>query len=86
MKETIDFRTPLQRERDKRDEIICARYNEIKCQAPKDSQWAIWRVLSEEFGMKPQGIRYAIERKTRKCNLEESKREESEKIVVTRLN
>jgi hypothetical protein len=68
MEEKIDFRTPLQKERDERDEKIYARYMEIRDRATKTSQWAIWRVLSGEFGMKPQGIRYAIERQVKKNN------------------
>lgn len=40
--------------------------NDIIEKAPRDSQWAVWRVLSSEFGMKPQGIRYAIERQKKK--------------------
>jgi hypothetical protein len=54
----LDFRTPLQKERDERAAKVYARHLEIKDFAT--SQWAAWRVIADEFGMKPEGVRSIV--------------------------
>jgi hypothetical protein len=67
MEEKVDFRTPLQIERDKRDAEIYTRYKEIESAYPDKSQWMLWRALSNEFTpLSPMGIRFAIEREKKK--------------------
>jgi hypothetical protein len=58
----VDFRTPLQKKRDERDEKLNARFNEINATMPDKSKWLIWRAIGNEFGMKPQGVRAALNR------------------------
>ncbi|MGC4128549.1 MAG: hypothetical protein QM564_03100 [Bergeyella sp.] len=54
----IDFRTPLQREKDERNQKIYAEYQEILNNLPESiTKWSVWRALGEKYGMKPQGIR-----------------------------
>lgn len=57
----IDLRTPLQKERDERNQKIFKEYNEMKEMLPKDtSKLSIWRVIAEKYNMQPQGIRTII--------------------------
>jgi len=59
----IDLRTPLQRERAKRDIEIHSDYKEILSKVPKTAtKWAIYRTLAELHGLKPQGIRSILEK------------------------
>jgi hypothetical protein len=62
----LDFRTPLQRERDERDEKMFARFKEVRESMPDKSLWLVWRAVGNEFGLHPQGVRSAIERYERK--------------------
>lgn len=57
----IDLRTPLQKERDERNQKIFKEYVEMKEMLPKDtSKLSIWRVIAEKYNMQPQGIRTII--------------------------
>lgn len=69
----IDLRTPLQKERDERNQKIFKEYNEMKEMLPKDtSKLSIWRVIAEKYNMQPQGIRTII------LKMEKQKRQEDE--------
>jgi hypothetical protein len=62
----VDLRTPLQRQRQEREIKIYARYKAIEQQLPEATKWAIYRIIAEEFEMRPQGVRSAIERQKTK--------------------
>lgn len=69
----IDLRTPLQKERDERNQKIFKEYVEMKEMLPKDtSKLSIWRVIAEKYNMQPQGIRTII------LKMEKQKRQEDE--------
>lgn len=69
----IDLRTPLQKERDERNQKIFKEYIEMKEMLPKDtSKLSIWRVIAEKYNMQPQGIRTII------LKMEKQKRQEDE--------
>lgn len=54
----LDLRTPLQKEKDKRNEMIYQEYIEILENPPENAtKWAIWRAIGEKYGLKAQGIR-----------------------------
>lgn len=62
--EKLDLRTPLQKERDERNKKIHLEYETILLNLPeKGTQWAVFRILGEKYGMRPQGIRSVIEKK-----------------------
>ncbi len=59
----IDLRTPLQKKRDERNKEIYSQYTYYMNNLPDDTaQWTIFRILAEQFGMKPQGIRTVIKK------------------------
>lgn len=69
----IDLRTPLQKERDERNQKIFKEYIEMKEMLPKDtSKLSIWRVIAEKYNMQPQGIRTII------VKMEKEKKQEDE--------
>lgn len=59
----LDLRTPLQRQRDERNQDIYKIYIEYMNNLPKEaSKWSVFRILAEQFGMQPQGIRSIIKK------------------------
>ena len=57
----LDLRTPLQREKDERNEKIYQEYKEILDKPPENStKWAIWRAIGEKYGLQAQGVRVII--------------------------
>lgn len=61
--EQIDLRTPLQKKRDKRNKEIYSMYNAYMSNLPDGTgQWSVFRIIAEQFGMKPQGIRTVIKK------------------------
>ncbi|WP_288764190.1 hypothetical protein [uncultured Weeksella sp.] len=57
----LDLRTPLQREKDERNEKIYQEYKEILDNPPENStKWAIWRAIGEKYGLQAQGVRVII--------------------------
>ena len=57
----IDFRTPLQREKDERNQRIYEEYKAILKNPPENvTKWSIWRAIGEKYGLKPQGIRQIL--------------------------
>lgn len=59
----IDLRTPLQKKRDERNKEIFSQYTSYMSNLPDGAaQWSVFRVLAEQFGMKPQGIRTVIKK------------------------
>lgn len=68
----IDLRTPLQKERDERNQKIFKEYVEMKEMLPKDtSKLSIWRVIAEKYNMQPQGIRTIIVKMEKEKNKED---------------
>lgn len=68
----IDLRTPLQKERDERNQKIFKEYVEMKEMLPKDtSKLSIWRVIAEKYNMQPQGIRTIIVKMEKEKNGED---------------
>ena len=54
----LDLRTPLQKEKDKRNENIYQDYITILENPPQNAtKWAIWRAIGEKYGLKAQGVR-----------------------------
>ncbi|WP_027384900.1 hypothetical protein [Epilithonimonas caeni] len=54
----LDLRTPLQKQKDKRNEKIYQEYIKILENPPQNAtKWAIWRAIGEKYGLKAQGIR-----------------------------
>lgn len=61
----IDLRTPLQIERDERNEKIWKEYLELKATLPKNTtQWSIFRAIGKNYGLEPQGVRGVIKKMT----------------------
>ncbi len=57
----LDLRTPLQKEKDVRNEKIYQDYQKILENLPeKATKWAIWRAIGEKYNLQPQGIRQII--------------------------
>lgn len=57
-----DLRTPLERARAERDKKLCRKYAECTQTFVGAKPYRIMRILAEEFGMTPQGIRAALVR------------------------
>lgn len=61
--EQIDLRTPLQKQRDERNEEIFRMYKEMKRNLPNDaSELSIYRIIGERFQLQAQGIRSVIKK------------------------
>ena len=59
----IDLRTPLQKQKDERNEKIYQEYKDIlKNLTEGATKWAIWRAIGEKYGLQAQGIRVIIAR------------------------
>jgi len=70
MTEMIDLRTPLQRERDERDEKIYEEYKKIIAVLSDDnhSKRGIWRVIGGKFGLSPETINIILQKMEKKHN------------------
>ncbi|CAM3252672.1 hypothetical protein [Empedobacter stercoris] len=57
----IDLRTPLQKQKDERNEKIYQEYKDILENLPEGAtKWAIWRAIGEKYGLQAQGVRVIL--------------------------
>ena len=62
--EQLDLRTPLQKEKDERNEKIFQEYKKILENPPeKFTKWAIWRAIGAKYGLKAQGVRVILSKR-----------------------
>lgn len=60
-KKQIDLRTPLQKQKDERNEKIYQEYKYILENLPEGAtKWAIWRAIGEKYGLQAQGVRVIL--------------------------